>query len=50
MVTTYRNTALLFTIILVFVIVAFFKTYFSRFPDFKDITLAVHFHVAIVLL
>jgi len=50
MVATYRNTALLFTVILVFVIVAFFKTYFSLFPDFKDTTLTVHFHVAIVLL
>ena len=50
MVATYRNTALLFTVILVFVLVAFFKTYFSLFPDFKDTSLAVHIHVAIVLL
>lgn len=48
--TTYRNTALLFTVILVFVIVAFFKTYFGLFPDFKDTNLAVHIHVAMVLL
>lgn len=50
MVTTYRNTALFFTFILAFIIGAFFKTYFSLFPDFKGTTVLVHFHVAVLLL
>ena len=50
MVATYRNTALFFSLILVFVFVAFFKTYFGLFPHFKDTTLLVHAHVAVVLL
>ena len=49
MVATYRNTSLLFAVILVFVIVAFFKTYFGLFPDFKGTTFLVHFHVAVLL-
>jgi len=48
--TTYRNIAILFAVVLVFIIVAFFKTYFGLFPDFKGTTLLVHFHVALVLL
>jgi len=50
MVATYRNTALFFSLILVFVFAAFFKTYFGLFPHFKDTTLLVHAHVAVLLL
>jgi hypothetical protein len=48
--TTYRNIAIFFSLILVFVFAAFFKTYFGLFPDFKDTTLLVHTHVAVLLL
>lgn len=47
---TYRNIAIFFLVILVFVFAAFFKTYFGLFPDFKDTTLLVHTHVAVLLL
>ncbi len=47
---TYRNIAIFFLVILVFVFTAFFKTYFSLFPDFKNTTLLVHTHVAVLLL
>lgn len=48
--TTYRNIAIFFSLILVFVFAGFFKTYFGLFPDFKDTTLLVHIHVAVLLL
>jgi len=48
--TTYRNIAIFFLVILVFVFTAFFKTYFSLFPDFKNTTLLVRTHVAVLLL
>lgn len=50
MVATYRNSALFFSLILVFIIAAFFKTYFGLFPDFKGTTFLVHAHVAVLLL
>lgn len=50
MLTSYRNIAILFTVILGFVFIAFFKTYFGLFPYFKNTTNLVHLHVAMVLL
>lgn len=50
MLATYRNSAVFFSLILVFVFAAFFRSYFGFFPYFTDTTLAIHFHVAVVLL
>lgn len=47
---TYRNIVIFFSLILVFIFAAFFKTYFGLFPGFKDTALLVHAHVAVLLL
>ena len=48
--TNYRNISFYFTMILVFLVFAFSKTYFSFFPTFKNTTVAIHFHVTMVLI
>lgn len=46
---SYRGIGYLFLAILVFVFVAFFPTYFGKFPGFDGTTASIHFHVAMVL-
>lgn len=48
--TNYRYITLYFSAVFVFVVFAFSKTYFSLFPSFKNTTVAIHFHVIMVLL
>ncbi|MDQ6761468.1 MAG: hypothetical protein M3015_02440 [Bacteroidota bacterium] len=48
--TNYKAISLFCAAILLFLVIAFFRTYFGLFPGFKNITLSIHFHVAMVLL
>ena len=40
----YKKIAYLFVIILIIVILGFYRTYFGLFPDFEDVSVIVHFH------
>jgi len=41
---TYKKIGYVFFIILIIVVLGFYKTYFGLFPDFEDVTAIVHFH------
>ncbi|NIJ55662.1 hypothetical protein [Dyadobacter arcticus] len=46
----YRNSHYLFIAVLLMAFVGFHKTYFSKIPDFQDITSVMHLHAFTVLL
>ena len=47
----YKNVGYFFLILLAFVFIGFFKTYFGLFPHFDDLTTPlVHFHAAVLTL
>ena len=45
----YKNLSLFFVIILAFVVLGFFKSYFGLFPTFNGVTTVQHFHGAMML-
>ena len=47
---SYRNLWILFAAIFVVVIFGFFKTYFGKFPQFENTSIAIHFHAVLFLL
>lgn len=40
----YKKIVYLFVIILIIVILGFYRTYFGLFPDFEDVSAIIHFH------
>jgi hypothetical protein len=50
MTSIYRNIVIFFSLILVFIFTAFFKTYFGLFPGFANTDFIVHVHVALIIL
>ena len=46
----YRNSHYLFIAVLLMIFAGFHKTYFSKFPDFQDITTLMHLHAFTILL
>ena len=46
----YKNIGFFFLILLVFVVLGFYYPYFSLFPDFKSVTVIVHFHAIILMI
>lgn len=47
---TYKNIWILFFAILLIIFLGFFRTYFSLFPKFENVSIAQHFHSLIFLL
>lgn len=45
----YRNTAIFIILIMFGVQWGFYQTYTSQFPDFKDATLTIHIHGAVLI-
>jgi len=45
----YRNTAIFIIFIMIGVQWGFYQTYTSQFPDFKDATLTIHIHGAVLI-
>ena len=47
---TYKNINYLFLLILIIVIIGFFKSYFGLFPDFVNVDATMHFHAFVLIL